>query len=114
MQPYLINGGIILPFNPELPLLEDYSLLVDDGKISQILKDTEIESLPYERLDAQGKIIMPGLINAHHHFYSTLVTGLTKATPAKDFLGVLENLWWRLDKQLTAEEYLYLCFNFCT
>ncbi len=104
MQPYLINGGIILTFNPELPLLEDYSLLVNDGKINQILKDTEIESLPYERLDAQGKIIMPGLINAHHHFYSTLVTGLTKATPAKDFLGVLENLWWRLDKQLTAED----------
>ena len=48
--------------------------------------------------------IMPGLINAHHHFYSTLVTGFGKAEPSKDFNQVLENLWWRLDKKLLQRD----------
>jgi putative selenium metabolism protein SsnA len=47
---------------------------------------------------------MPGLVNAHMHFYSTLVRGLGKAKPSADFQEVLENLWWRLDRKLTLDD----------
>ena len=50
---------------------------------------------------------MPGLINAHMHFYSTLVRGLSKAAPSSNFQEVLENLWWRLDKKLSLEDTYY-------
>ncbi len=50
---------------------------------------------------------MPGLINAHMHFYSTLVRGLGKADPARDFDGVLRNLWWRLDRKLSLDDTYY-------
>ena len=51
---------------------------------------------------------MPGFINAHMHFYSTLVRGLGKAKPSADFSEVLENLWWRLDRKLDARGLLRL------
>jgi putative selenium metabolism protein SsnA len=47
---------------------------------------------------------MPGLVNAHMHFYSTLVRGLGKADPSRDFQEVLEHLWWRLDRKLSLED----------
>ena len=40
-----------------------------------------------QRIDASRKVVMPGLINAHTHFYSTFARGLTKTRPARDFRG---------------------------
>ena len=40
-----------------------------------------------KRIDAAGKVVLPGLINAHTHFYSTFARGLTKTKPARDFNG---------------------------
>jgi cytosine/adenosine deaminase-related metal-dependent hydrolase len=43
----------------------------------------------------------PGLVCAHHHLYSSLARGMPAppATPS-NFLGILENVWWRLDTAL--------------
>lgn len=56
-----------------------------------------------ERLDAGGGLILPGLVNLHHHFYSALARGLDPGRPLPDFRAVLEGLWWRLDRALDAE-----------
>ncbi len=101
---YILRGGTILSFDPQNPVLHDQAILIADGKILQIAPEAEFSLLQAERIDATDKIIMPGLINAHHHFYSSLVTGLGKAAPSKDFNQVLENLWWRLDKKLLEED----------
>jgi putative selenium metabolism protein SsnA len=50
---------------------------------------------------------MPGFINAHMHFYSTFARGLGKAAPSRNFLEILNNLWWKLDKQLTNADSYY-------
>jgi len=104
MNRYILDGGVIITFDSARPILEDMAILVEDGIIKQIAPLSTLAEVACERIDVQGKIIMPGLINAHHHFYSTLVTGLGKAAPSKDFNQVLENLWWRLDKKLLDEE----------
>ena len=46
----------------------------------------------------------PGFVCSHHHLYSTLARGMPSPpnTP-KDFIGVLENVWWRLDAALDDE-----------
>jgi len=54
-------------------------------------------------LDARGGLILPGLINVHHHFYSALARGLDPGTPMANFAEVLDRLWWRLDRALDAE-----------
>jgi len=58
-------------------------------------------------IDGSGKVLMPGLINAHMHFYSTFARGLTKAKPSRNFLEILNNLWWRLDKKLGHADTYY-------
>jgi putative selenium metabolism protein SsnA len=50
---------------------------------------------------------MPGFINTHMHFYSTFARGLCKTNPSRNFTEILENLWWRLDKQLTNADSYY-------
>jgi putative selenium metabolism protein SsnA len=54
-------------------------------------------------LDGRGGIIMPGLVNIHHHFYSALARGLDPGVPMRSFPEVLDRLWWRLDRALDAE-----------
>lgn len=54
-------------------------------------------------MDAHGGLIIPGLINLHHHFYSALARGLDPNTPMRDFGEVLDRLWWRLDRALDLE-----------
>jgi cytosine/adenosine deaminase-related metal-dependent hydrolase len=46
----------------------------------------------------------PGLVCAHHHLYSALARGMPAppSTPTT-FLGVLEEIWWRLDTALDLE-----------
>lgn len=104
MKRYIIHSAEILSFDPQKPYLKDYAVLVEDGKIAKLAPYAMLKEENCEHIDASGKILMPGLINAHHHFYSTLVTGLGKAAPSKDFNEVLENLWWRLDKKLMLRD----------
>jgi cytosine/adenosine deaminase-related metal-dependent hydrolase len=46
----------------------------------------------------------PGLVCAHHHLYSALARGMPAPpeTP-RDFQGILEQIWWRLDAALDLE-----------
>ena len=46
----------------------------------------------------------PGLVCAHHHLYSALARGMPAPpqTPTT-FLGVLEQIWWRLDSALDLD-----------
>ena len=46
----------------------------------------------------------PGLVCAHHHLYSTLARGMPPPPSVPTtFLGVLEQIWWRLDTALDLE-----------
>ncbi len=98
----LIQNGTLLTFGSPCRVLEGHALLIEDGRIARIAPSIEG---PFDRvLDAKGQIVMPGLVNAHMHFYSTLVRGLGKAAPSGNFQEVLDNLWWRLDRQLSLED----------
>jgi putative selenium metabolism protein SsnA len=48
---------------------------------------------------------MPGLINAHHHLYSTFARGFTPPGPTpRNFDENLKSLWWKLDTALNEED----------
>jgi len=77
------------------------------GVIKKIAKASAFQGKYKKVIDAHGKAVMPGFINTHMHFYSTMVRGLGKAKASKDFVEVLENLWWRLDKKLLISDCYY-------
>ncbi|MFH1726615.1 MAG: amidohydrolase family protein [Elusimicrobiota bacterium] len=103
----LIKNGIIATLGDDNKVLYGHSVLCEDGRIKKIGKSSEFNGGYDKVIDAHGKAVMPGFINAHMHFYSTMVRGLGKAKPSKDFKEVLENLWWRLDKKLVLDDCYY-------
>jgi cytosine/adenosine deaminase-related metal-dependent hydrolase len=45
-----------------------------------------------------------GMVCAHHHLYSSLARGMpAPPTDPTSFLGILENVWWRLDVALDLD-----------
>jgi cytosine/adenosine deaminase-related metal-dependent hydrolase len=51
-------------------------------------------------IDASRHVVMPGLVNAHHHFYQTLTRALPAVQDAKlfDWLTYLYEIWKGLDE----------------
>lgn len=103
----LIKNGIIITLGEPNKVLYGHSLLIENGLIKKIAPTNSFTGSYDKIIDASGKIVMPGFINAHMHFYSTLVRGYGKVAPSKDFNEVLQNLWWRLDKKLVLEDCYY-------
>jgi len=103
-QTLLVRNGTIITLGRENRVLSGHAVLVEDGSIRQVAPAGEFSGCYDQVIDAAGKVVMPGLINAHMHFYSTLVRGLGKAQPSKDFNEVLQHLWWRLDRVLCLED----------
>ncbi len=100
----LIHNGTILTFGAPCRVLEGQALLIEAGRIARIASREAIPG-PFDKvIDAGGQVLMPGLVNAHMHFYSTLVRGLGKMAPSANFQEVLDHLWWRLDRQLSLDD----------
>ncbi len=77
-----------------------------DGFIDAIGDNTEIEKrFPGEEsVDAEGRLVMPGLICAHTHFYGAFARGMSiPGDPPRTFVQILERLWWKLDRALDEE-----------
>lgn len=109
--PLLLRGGrVAVDLTGQGGFLEDGALLVgDDGRVAAVGPSADVQAPPGftgRTIDLGGKLVLPGLINAHTHLYSTLARGMPPlAGPAPgDFLGVLERLWWPLDRALNLED----------
>jgi cytosine/adenosine deaminase-related metal-dependent hydrolase len=103
----LIENGTVLTGGKKPAVLPNHSVLIEDGYITKVAPRNRIKASSARRVDASRKVVAPGFINAHTHFYSTFARGLTKTRPAGNFVEVLKNLWWRLDSALTTEDCYY-------
>jgi putative selenium metabolism protein SsnA len=100
----LVRGGTLVTLGSPCRVLPGHDLLLEGDRIARMGPAGTLPG-PAERvIEARGKLVLPGLVNAHMHFYSTLVRGLGKAAPSRDFQEVLEHLWWRLDRQLSLDD----------
>lgn len=77
-------------------------LIGGDGRVAAVGPETTLraDSPDSTYLDARGGVILPGLVNLHHHFYSALARGLDPGVAMNNFPEVLDRLWWRLDRAL--------------
>ena len=55
-------------------------------------------------IDCGGAVVIPGLVNGHTHLYSALAVGMPPPRdPPRNFMEILQRVWWRLDQALDAE-----------
>jgi imidazolonepropionase-like amidohydrolase len=62
--PFAIVGGRVVPVAG--PPFEDGVVLISDGRIEAVGRDVRVPEAA-ERLDAAGKVVLPGLVDAHTH-----------------------------------------------
>lgn len=77
-------------------------LVIEDGVITELLAAGATPTLPVdETFDAREHVVLPGLINTHHHFYQTLTRawGPVVNEPLFNWLLTLYPVWARLTPQ---------------
>lgn len=88
--------------------LERGYVIVEEGKVAQVGAGSAPEVREAWRIDAQGNLLTPALVNAHAHLYSSLARGIPlRAFSPRSFGQILEQLWWKLDRALDSED-IYL------
>src|SRR5579884_2034900 len=107
MQDILIGNGTVVTLDTDNRIIERGGVLVRGERIAAI--DTGVtlrQQYPQaEYVDAAGGLIMPGFLCTHTHFYGAFARGMPASGPApRNFLEILNSLWWRLDKLLTLED----------
>lgn len=80
------------------------SYIIFDKEILEVGSMKEFEANDEMIIDGKGMLLMPGLVNFHTHIYSTLFRGLDMGVSPKNFTEVLEDMWWRFDKELTLKD----------
>lgn len=104
----LIRNGTVVTLGDRTRVIDDGAVLIRGNVIERVGRRGELADERCATIDAGGGVIMPGLINAHNHFYSTFACGMAlKDAPPTNFVEILERLWWRLDKALTPEDVRY-------
>ncbi len=93
----IIKNATVVNFSPP-EVHEGWDIVIDGGIIAAAGPGASAGMSADEVWDAAGKIVHPGLVCSHNHFYSGLSRGiLADIPPSPDFISVLKNLWWRLD-----------------
>jgi imidazolonepropionase-like amidohydrolase len=69
-QTYITHADV-LDVNGE-KILRDYTIVIRDGKIEQVAPSSKVKPAKgAEVIDAKGKWVMPGMVDAHVHFFQT-------------------------------------------
>jgi putative selenium metabolism protein SsnA len=106
----LITNGKVITRDDANPYIGDGAVAISGQTIAEVGDSVRLKQKypDAEIIDAKGKLVMPGFINAHMHYYSTFARGLNLGgKPATTFGEVLRGLWWRLDKLLTLDDVYY-------
>jgi putative selenium metabolism protein SsnA len=100
-MPTFFRDALLVQLDPAW--VEAGHLRVADGRIVAVGQD--IVPVPGDEIvDCGGAVLMPGLVNGHTHLYSALAAGMPAPPRApRDFLEILQLIWWRLDRAHTLE-----------
>jgi putative selenium metabolism protein SsnA len=101
------ENGIVVTLGESNRVLWDASVVTEGEYVVGVGHSHEmVVKFPQaESVDCRGKIVLPGFICAHHHFYSTMARGMAPpGEPASNFVEILQRLWWKLDMALSGED----------
>ena len=101
------ENGIVVTLGQNNRIIWNGSVVTEGESIVAVGEAAELRERfsSAESVDCTGKIVLPGFICAHHHFYSTMARGMAiPGEPASNFVEILERLWWKVDRALLEED----------
>lgn len=97
MNDILIKNGHIITMNPEREIIKKGDIRLAGDEIAEVGKDLGNSS--DEIIEAGGKAVLPGLINAHTHLSMTLFRGIADDLNLQTWL---QEKIWPLEQNLEA------------
>ncbi len=102
---FILGGGVVA--DGKGLFLSDGAIRVEDGAIREIGPSGNMMKTDLPFIDVKGRLILPGMVNFHHHLYSAFSPGFSPLGPTETFRDILENLWWPLDRAVNGEILYY-------
>jgi cytosine/adenosine deaminase-related metal-dependent hydrolase len=98
MSTLLVKNAYIVTLDDHQREIPDGGLFIRDGFIESIGQAQDLPPTADEILDLKGHVVLPGLVNTHHHFYQTLTRAVPAAQDANLFnwLKTLYPIWAKL------------------
>jgi cytosine/adenosine deaminase-related metal-dependent hydrolase len=92
------NATVLVTMDDQRREISGGGLFIRDGRIEFVGETRDLPNEADEVLDLSDHILLPGLINTHHHFYQTLTRAVPAAQDANLFnwLKTLYPIWARL------------------
>src|SRR5512141_2717558 len=93
------NAALLVTMDDQRRAIPDRALYAEDGLITQVGPTAELPQTADQVVDMSGHIVLPGLVNTHHHFYQTLTRAVPAAQDANLFnwLTTLYPIWARMN-----------------
>ncbi len=82
--------------------IKDGAVLIEGNRIKALGATADLPTVADEVIDAGGHVVLPGLINTHHHMYQSLTRAVPAAQNASlfEWLKVLYPIWARLTPEM--------------
>jgi 8-oxoguanine deaminase len=92
------NATVLATMDDTQREIPEGGLFIRDGFIEHAGLTSELPQTADEVLDLRGHLVLPGLVNTHHHFYQTLTRAVPAAQDANLFnwLKTLYPIWGRM------------------
>lgn len=93
----LKNCFHLVTMNPQNQRFNGIDMLIEDNRIEKIEKDILVHDA--RQIDCSSKLVIPGLVNSHHHLCQTLTRNLPQVQNKKlfEWLTTLYEIWKFLD-----------------
>ncbi len=95
------HADLLITMDDDRRRIPDGGVYVIDNAIEEVGPTRDLPTEADEIIDARGKIVLPGLINTHHHLYQTLTRAVPAAQNADLFhwLKTLYTIWAGMDSE---------------
>jgi len=114
------DAALLATFDDDDREIAGGSLFARDGVIEAVGSAGALPRTADRVIDASAMVVLPGLVNTHHHFFQTLTRNMPAAQDAKlfDWLTTLYPVWGRIDaaalRSATAVAIAELLLSGCT
>jgi len=90
------NSCLLITMDGQRRRIAGGGLFVRDNFIEQVGPTPDLPSMADTVIDARGMVVLPGLVNTHHHLYQTLTRCVAEDDALFDWLKTLYPIWARL------------------